>query len=431
MLHPFRLAIPVARAAVLVSCAAGLAAAAVAPAYAGAAAGAWAEAPVDRFVGVYSNGALRLELEPDGEGGLKGTIEVGGAVLPVTAAADGDGLRGEFTSEGHAFAFAARLDGDALVLESDGAEHRLAREGAKPANPLAKPPAAPKNPLGESPAAEKPSPSRAPEAEVDPGFRQKLPHAVGVTLRCPESWRAQSGMGGLVLIPDDAPRDTMGNPAELYLLLYGAAPGASSIKDPGLAERLGGQVTELMPNLRRDGKPEFFDLADRPAATIRFKGRADDGRAVRATAHVTLHDGIAVGLFGVGEEAAMQRRGDLPERVFRAARFAPPERNPGLVGAWSYTDSYSDPGAGFSMAMQHTVNLRADGRYTQRSRVAGGTDAVTGASGGEGSGGRWYADRETIILVGDEGDVTQVGYTLSGGRLMTTDPSGARQVWSR
>lgn len=429
MQRPLRSVHRVARVAVLVSCAAGVAVAAEAPAWAGVVLSESAASPIDRFAGVYSNETLRLELEPDGKGGLKGTIEVAGTSLPVTAAAEGDGLRGEFTSEGHAFAFTARFDGEALLLESDGAEHRLVREKGKPVNPLAKPQAAPKNPLAGSPGEEQPVPAPAPE--VDPAFRQSLPHPVGVTLRCPESWRAQTGMGGLVLIPDDAPRDMMGNPAELYLLLYGAAPGASSIKDPGLAERLGSQVTELMPNLRRDGRPEFFDLADRPAATLRFKGRTDDGRAVRAAAYVTLHDGIAVGLFGVGEEAAMQRRGDLPERIFRAARFAPPERNPGLVGAWTYTESYSDPGSGFSMATQHTVELRADGRYTQRSKVAGGTGAVTGSSGGEGSGGRWYADRETIILVGDEGDVTQVGYTLSGGRLMTTDPSGTRQVWNR
>ena len=117
MQRPLRSVHRVARVAVLVSCAAGVAVAAEASAWAGAVLSESAASPIDRFAGVYSNETLRLELEPDGKGGLKGTIEVAGTSLPVTAAAEGDGLRGEFTSEGHAFAFTARFDGEALLLE--------------------------------------------------------------------------------------------------------------------------------------------------------------------------------------------------------------------------------------------------------------------------------------------------------------------------
>jgi hypothetical protein len=387
--------------------------------------------PLESFAGVFEGDGLRLDLKRERDE-LKGVLIVGDQQFPVTARAAAGGIAGTFTSEGYNFEFTARFDGDQLLLTSDDEMHRLARVRARPANPLSggAKDKEPKNPLTRPAAGDKP---REPEAEQNNAVRefpQAIRHPLGVTLHAPQAWKVQSSMGSVVMIPDDAAANE-GGPNELYLLLYAHAGDARSVRDQSLMRKISEQIRSSLPNLSGAGDPELFQVQGRDSALLRMKGRSDDGRQFAADVYVTVHEGVAVGLLGLGEQDVMRAREKLARRMFEAMSFGPPAREQRLVGRWSYGDSYSDPTSGFSMATQTSVVLDPGGRYTHSSRVAGGNESVTGSSGGESDRGLWFADQNTIIMLSESGESSQVAYTLSNGRLVTTDAESQRQIWNR
>lgn len=107
----------------------------------------------DPYAGHYSGDGLRLELESS-VGQYQGVLEVQGNQYPVIATADSQGLSGTFQVGSNSFSFQANLQGNSLILFSDGVSYTLSKDSAS-ANPLAS--SAPANPLATPAAAPAPS----------------------------------------------------------------------------------------------------------------------------------------------------------------------------------------------------------------------------------------------------------------------------------
>lgn len=88
----------------------------------------------DPFVGTFEGDGLHARFESSGDG-YAGAFTLGGRRYTLDATASEGRLRGRFHSEGSAFDFSARFDGDTLVVESGGATYRLQPLDA-PTNPL-------------------------------------------------------------------------------------------------------------------------------------------------------------------------------------------------------------------------------------------------------------------------------------------------------
>ena len=78
----------------------------------------------DPFVGVWSDGQLRLELLPEQEG-YSGWLDFQGTRYPVAATADGDRLEGSFKAGGVDYPFSVTVSAGGLDLESGGSSYQL------------------------------------------------------------------------------------------------------------------------------------------------------------------------------------------------------------------------------------------------------------------------------------------------------------------
>lgn len=110
------------------------------------------------------------------------------------------------------------------------------------------------------------------------------------------------------------------------------------------------------------------------------------------------------------------------------------ERDPALIGAWSYTDSMTSGDA--SMVTQQFLQINAEGTYAiGNGRAVGGGagwSADTG-SGGDVARGQWRT-LERIVYVKENGVgqwTPYARYYVEGSRMMLTFADGSRQIWYR
>ena len=132
--------------------------------------------PPQPLAGSYSDGQVGLTLEGDGID-FSGTLSVSGQAFQVSARLQGGELIGQF---GSGFGFSARLDGEVLVLTSDGASYRLARQGGPPARALT--PATPPTTTAA------PSGTQIEIGTSYPGGSQVHSGAAGVSLTVPQGF---------------------------------------------------------------------------------------------------------------------------------------------------------------------------------------------------------------------------------------------------
>lgn len=104
-----------------------------------------------------------------------------------------------------------------------------------------------------------------------------------------------------------------------------------------------------------------------------------------------------------------------------------------LVGTWRHTRSSSDPLTSFSMVVEYTLWLSADGTYVQRTVSAGGGSGVTvGGGGGQVSGqGKWQTRDKILWLEEGTGWRPFARYTVDSSRMMFIFGDDTRQLWDR
>ena len=123
---------------------------------------------------------------------------------------------------------------------------------------------------------------------------------------------------------------------------------------------------------------------------------------------------------------------DGQNRTVQSSDASGEERDPRLVGVWSYTDSYTS--GEFSFASQYKMQVNPDGTYLYGDgRVVGGGPGISGDSGGGGEviRGQWKTQNQTIYINEGFGWQPYAGYYIEGASLMLKFADGSRQVWKR
>ena len=113
------------------------------------------------------------------------------------------------------------------------------------------------------------------------------------------------------------------------------------------------------------------------------------------------------------------------------------ERDPALIGAWSYSDTYIS--GEFSATTRLFMQVLADGSYAYSSgSVSAGLDndlgSVHGRSGGgDVTRGEWRT-KDGVVYIKEEGSPQWMAYAryyVEGGSLLLTFGNGERQLWRR
>lgn len=229
--------------------------------------------PPPAWAATWSDGEVKLVLEPAAGGAFQGTITVQGATYPVKGQAGAPKLDGTFSVQGHDFPFTATLDGDVLTLVSEGTTYTLRKER----------PAQPTNPLGQRPATpSQPGPAQQGEAGaltgVYDGPCQPLRHQGGFSLDLPQGWTVQQEEEGVVVISCGAgANDTI---EAMVLIAHG------QVEPEEQAKSAVQHITEFGPELcqnfglnqaRNSGQPRAVTINGAPGAEGTWTGTLQNG----------------------------------------------------------------------------------------------------------------------------------------------------------
>lgn len=157
-----------------------------------------------------------------------------------------------------------------------------------------------------------------------------------------------------------------------------------------------------------------------------YSGSSDGSGSVVAWSLRSIGD-LAAGLVGISS------RQDFDRTMFlelTAAIQVAPRQNPAVLSRdWKWSDSRSDPLAGFSMALERTYRLSPDGSFQSWSRAIGGTAAYGVDSGTEvDTVGVWGADDRRLILLTNS-SITAWTYYLEGNAILLTSDDGDKTLW--
>lgn len=103
-----------------------------------------------------------------------------------------------------------------------------------------------------------------------------------------------------------------------------------------------------------------------------------------------------------------------------------------IVGAWTYTDSYSS--GEYSFATQWKLIVNPDGSYIYGDgRVVGGGPGISGdsGSGGDVTRGQWKAENGVLYINTGGGWQAYARYTTNGQSLLMQFGDGSKQLWKR
>jgi hypothetical protein len=258
-------------------------------------------APADPFVRAFRGDGLELELQGrDGE--YRGTLAIDGTKHPVSARKAGENeLSGNFRVGNDEYGFSARLDRDALTLESGGSVYRLQGEPMKEAgsvNPLQRrrPARRPSTILRESdlaldlPQGWTVMQNDASGALINPGFQNGQRLDVTMSIHC------------VANEPED-----VGVPVDRLLL--------RDLGDVRQSLRSQGGLETSSPT----GDPRRFDVNGVPAASVQMPCRTADGRSgiVWVAARIEGEKAIvALAIYLEGNERTHAQR---VEQVFASA----------------------------------------------------------------------------------------------------------------
>lgn len=267
-------------------------------------------------------------------------------------------------------------------------------------------------------------------------------HASGGKFRYPSNWSIKEGDGVVQLIPPDAKE------GELIFIKAEAAEGAT---DPGSAEILAyldGQVSESIPDARREGKPERSVAGAGKGVILNWNGTLE-GRKALIRGYVTIVKSYGVALVAIGSKEAVDSRDKDLRQIFQSIGWGQGKIDQQLVGTWNYWGYKGSSDGKYGREERVQCALNADGSFTynnssETSISASGTDAggnqtwVGGMNSRRGNGwsGTWTADGSTIILNFEDGTSESFRYRFEqqgqNTFLVTEDEGGKKKMeWSR
>jgi hypothetical protein len=418
----------------------------------------------DPFIGSFEMEGLRVEIEKDGAN-YRGRLAFEGQTYAVTARrarADDTLLQGTFRVEDQDFEFEARVDGDVMRLTSEDSEHVLRRANERPSRTSRSAAS-----VGAEPSEDEESDSdeAASESETDSdrvtddgtsdeidaggtrsssehgnGTRPSVAgaaargksiemttfrHPIGFRFQHPAAWQIGATDTGLVIVPDDAAKDSEGNPIELFLLSGDDASGIAKPDSPEVIQYFDALVSGMYKGLSRSGTAESVECLLGPGAVIEYGGRIADGLDVRVTVYFTIHQRHGIFLAHIAAKAQHEKRAALARRIFSSFGMEKAEIDEQLVRSWtrseSSSSSYDPVSGGIGANTTHVWEFRADGTcsFSSDSRLYG---TVHGAGGSvsiddEGSGsepelGTWGARDGKLAILWESGGAIVYDYLV-------------------
>jgi hypothetical protein len=361
------------------------------------------------FAGTFKGAELTITLAATGGDRYTGSILMGGKKYPVTATRVPQGLEGTFTSDGDKFEFRAKLEGNTLLLNSDGTTHMLLRQGGaspmKAANPLAtKAKPAPTNPLTKRPGGNSAPVTAAAPAALGGGTYR---HPTGLRIPLAQGWRAMTA-GVVALLP---PGVSKPDGTEGYLLLITDAPDL-------VLQKLEGQFQQQLQRVNVGGRG------------FAYEGSLN-GNSVRVRCFVVPGaGGVSAVLFANGTKEKMLKREPALQSMVNGAAGGQAEHDPRLVGTWygKLVDTGRDVrGVGGRLEVsgatdsQTSYRLEPGGGFAELNRsrsifIGQGVSIDTGDQVDKKEG-RWYGGNGVICL--SMGGVYLTGnYRFESGRLL-------------
>lgn len=381
------------------------------------------QAPADPFAGTYKTKDVTVVLR-QGTAGHDGTITKDGTEYPLTAKRSGPGIEGSFKAGNDSFDFLSKVENGTMRLKTGDTVYLLIKEAAAGKSPAASPlekPQTPKNPLAGGPKGAAPA---AKEGPVQPAWKL-LKHPSGVSVRYPRDWTVREVPGsGYQLLPPGANAES----TDVYLINGQPTEGIARADDPRLAQALDGLIGQAAPALRRSKPGEAVKAEQEPGMLFTYDG----GKNATARLYVTIINGYAIAVVGIGDIAKVESRDGVLRQIFASLGWKEGERDAGLVGAWTRVgetsldarDSVGRLQASSVSNTQRTMILRPDGTCTSRevSRTIAIGQGVFLDSGDQVTtrNGRWFAGSGKLVLMWDK-EAEEYTYKFGGG-------GGAKQI---
>jgi hypothetical protein len=406
----------------------------------------------DGYAGTFKDdsGRLAVEIQP-AQGQYTGTIRLGDQKFPFKASAKDGQLQGTFESDGNNFDFTASLNNNQLTLKAGNTTYLLEKE-RKAVNPLEKPAAAnplekpaPPNPLDKPAAANTPADAaaRADDKWVPLARGKVYKHPTGGMLRYPEDWQVKETDAALQLIPPNQGN----NPEAFFLVTAEDARGITRPDDPRLIQLIDVLIAQQAPLLRRVGEVESVKSGSQPGAAMVWEATGPTGIVVRANLYVTIVQGKAVSLLGIGTKPRVIEQDKTLREIFSTFAFGQAQIDRELLGTWHYWNYTSSAGGAASTETRRTCVLKEDGTFTWAGNSEGYLSATNKNSLGEvtssatavgnrgdGAKGTWAAGDGKLYLNHDDGTYVALKYQIKGqkgNRFLYIDAGGKKpQEWS-
>ena len=241
-------------------------------------------------------------------------------------------------------------------------------------------------------------------------------HPSGFSFGHPDGWDVQTTAEGVLLLPDDAPRDAAGEPTEAFVLGGEEAAGIRAADDP--------QVLAYFRSLYEPGgftyagAGEALENAVGKAAVYRFDGRLPGGDALRHTIYINIHQGLGVFMIHMAAQERAERREPVARAGWSTLGRGAPQFDMNVVGEWhhSRTAHSASPGASVGSTTRSMYRFQSDGRVDLgvTSRVDGHNPGVivTSEGGGDMSSGTFHTHGDSLTITWDNGNISQYTYSV-------------------
>ncbi len=326
----------------------------------------------DLLAGVFTDSNMRLELAGSG-GRYQGKIQFKGSTYPVTAqSADGESLRGSFTSGAHRFDFTANLEGNTLTFVTGGTTYQLQRQAAAGGGFMGGGRKA--STAGEEGTPAFPAGGTGPSPRPLPGGQTVNDPSQGVRFSVPPGWKYAKQQAVYVIGHDTIPGTILVMPHQansLQELAQAASEPLYQADDGQLM--VTSQAATLASNMLA---AEYGGM---------LQGRNVRGRIVGV---VSPHGGGFLVMAGTNAESYGPQYAQWAEGIARSMTFAKPQAPPeaamwkqklaGMRVAYFKSGGSTDLSGSYSWSDKRNIDLCSNGMFQSE----GGFEGSLGTAGG-------------------------------------------------
>ena len=264
--------------------------------------------------------------------------------------------------------------------------------------------------------------SARPEAARSVGYAS-FEHPRGFTFQYPEDWELSTTATGLFVLPAEVERDAQGQPLAMFLVGAEDASGITRPDQPEVLAWFDKEIAQLLPAMRRSGKPAPLDTLVGAGAGLTYLGVTVTGVGGRADAYVTLHQGLAIFMLHMGRKDLVAAHSSEARRMFASFGWQQGQVDRDLVGSWYGNESSSSSSVGARDGMDvvgastnRYWEFHADGSvaYTSGRFYGSVGDMSIDDAGGAPAGwrGTWSVSSDLLTVLWSDGSVERYSYKV-------------------